>query len=181
MNIRDKMRKRLKLNRPSLRARARPPKHRSAVGTRFSAANLPGALAMQHCTQCQHVQYPPTELCGVCLEDALVFREVSGTGVLLASSELHHSLWEYFKRRLKERAWPIGSVQLDAGPVLITHLADTGMAVGDQVQVISHTDAAQVSVLIAAPASRDLASRTARQALVAAMGLDKPALREGGA
>ena len=180
MSTWDKMRKRLKLNRPSLRARARPPKHRSAAGSRFSAANLPVALAFQHCTHCGHVQYPPTELCSRCLEDALVYRETAGSGTVLASSALHHSLWEYFKRRVRDRSWPIGSVQLDAGPVVIAHLAEPTLAGGDRVTIFSHSDASQASVLIAVSEYNDVSSGAQRRAVVEGLGLHQPAPRAGG-
>ena len=181
MSARDKMRKRLKLNRPSLRQRARPPRHRTASGAGFSAANLPATLKLQHCTQCQHIQYPPTELCSVCLADALVYRDTDNGGTLLAQSHLHHSLWEYFKRRLRDGPWLVGSVQLDAGPLMIVHLGPPEMAPGDRVQVFSHSDASQSSVLIAVPASVDVRTREARRAIALAMGLNTPAIRPTGA
>ena len=49
---------RSKLARPSLRARARPVKQRTAIGQIFSAVNQPVSLAMQCCERCGHVQYP---------------------------------------------------------------------------------------------------------------------------
>ncbi|MCH1492090.1 MAG: zinc ribbon domain-containing protein [Luminiphilus sp.] len=181
MSARDKMRKRLKLNRPSLRQRARPPRHRTASGARFSAANLSGILKLQHCTACQHIQYPPAELCGVCLADALVYRDTDNGGTLLAQSDLHHSLWEYFKRRLGDGPWSVGTVQLDGGPTMIVHLGPGEMAPGDRVQVFSHSDASQSAVLIAVPDSVDLRTREARRAIVLAMGLNAPAIRPTGA
>ena len=177
----DKMRKRLKLNRPSLRQRARPPGLRTAAGTRFSAANLPSKLKLQHCSHCGHVQYPPTELCGACLEDGLVFRDTDTGGRLLARSDLHHSLWEYFKRRLREGPWSIGSVQLDVGPTVLAHLGPGNLQSGDRVQLFSHSDASQSSVLIAVPEATNLESRQARREIVTALGLDTAAIRPGGA
>lgn len=177
----DKMRKRLKINRPSLRERARPPRLRSACGARFSAANLPGILTLQHCTACNRVQYPPTELCGKCLGDTLVYRASENGGTLLARSELHHSLWEYFKRRLREGPWSIGSIQLDVGPTVIAHIGPGDLGAGDRVQVFSHSDASQSAVLIAVPDSVDLQTIEARRDIVIALGLNRPALRPGGA
>lgn len=176
----EKTLRRLKLNRPSLRARARPPKQRTPLGAQFGAANLPVALAMQTCTTCGHVQYPPTELCGECLEDALIYRPISSNGTLLTRSELHHSLWEYFKRRLKSKSWSMGSVQLDAGPVVIVHIGDETLQAGDPVQVFSHTDASQSTVLIAVNAATPISAAAERRALVQRLGLDQPAVREGG-
>ena len=176
----EKIKRRLKFNRPSLRARARPPKQRTPMGAQFSAANLPCALAMQHCTACGHIQYPPTELCGECLEDSLVYRETDGSGVLLAKSELHHSLWEYFKRRLTAHSWVMGSVKLDAGPVVLLHIGDSTLTPGDRVTVFSHSDASKSAVLIAVAEGTDVTTAKARRTLVAGLGLDEPALKEGG-
>ena len=79
---------RTKLNRPSLRARARPPKQRTILGKEFSAVNLPSELSLQHCLECGLPQYPPAELCGNCLSPKLRYRETTGEGELLAVSEL---------------------------------------------------------------------------------------------
>ncbi|MEQ8514386.1 MAG: zinc ribbon domain-containing protein, partial [Chromatocurvus sp.] len=65
----EKMRRRLRLSRPSLRRDARPPRLRTAPGEAFSAANLPCALALRHCRDCGGVQYPPQEVCAHCLGD----------------------------------------------------------------------------------------------------------------
>ena len=180
MNLGEKMRRRLKLNRPSLRARSRPPKQRSPVGRQFSVVNLPVSLALQHCRSCAHVQYPPTELCSICLDDALTYRETSGHGVLLARSALHHSLWEFFKRRLRSAPWLIGSVKLDVGPVVIVHIGCDTIKAGDPVQVFSHTDVSQEVVLVAAPSALDLTGSAARLNIISSLGLDQPALRKGG-
>ena len=177
MNIKDKMRKRLKLSRPSLRIRARPPKHRSVCGSQFSAANLPGILQLQNCTDCGHVQYPPAELCGACLGSTLIYRETACTGTLLAQSQLHHSLWEYFKRRIKRAPWPIATVQLDVGPVAIVHLTGLDLDTGDRVKVFSHSDASRSVVLIAVPAATDITTPELRQAVIVEIQLDKSAER----
>ncbi|EED36395.1 short-chain dehydrogenase family protein [Luminiphilus syltensis NOR5-1B] len=180
MTIAEKMRQRLRLNRPSLRARARPPKQRTPLGQNFSAANLPVALSMPVCDTCGHVQYPPTELCGECLADTLVFRETDTQGTLLAKTELHHSVWEFFKRRMSKAPWPMGSVKLDAGPVVLAHLADNTLAPGQSVQVFSHTDASRSSVLIACDVSQPVGRREVRRALTEATGLTQIAVREKG-
>ena len=174
------MRARLKLSRPSLRARARPPKQRSVCGSQFSAANLPGVLQLQHCTDCGHIQYPPAELCGACLGHTLIYRETDCEGTLLAQSQLHHSLWEFFKRRIKEAPWPVASVQLNAGPVVITHLVGDDFNTGDEVQVFSHSDASRSVVLLAVPASANIETPELRQEIVAGIRLDKPAERQRG-
>ncbi len=180
MNIKDKMRARLKLSRPSLRAEARPPGQRSVCGSQFSAANLPGALQLQHCTDCGHIQYPPAELCGACLGHTLIYRNTACEGTLLAQSQLHHSLWEYFKRRISEAPWPVATVRLNAGPVVIAHLVGRDFNAGDAVQVFSHSDASRSVVLLAVSASANIETPQLRQDIVAALGLDQPAERQHG-
>jgi len=180
MNLKEKMQRRLKLSRPSLRARARPPKHRTALGAQFTAANLPTALALQHCKHCGHTQYPPAELCSICLEDQLIYQPADGAGVVLAKTELHHSLWEYFKRRLRQGSWPVCSIALDSGPVVIAHLGSDHLNAGDPVRVFSHTDASQQAVLIAVNTTVDISSPEARRRIVSAMNLDIPAIKEDG-
>lgn len=180
MNLREKMQRRLKLNRPSLRARARPPKQRSPLGAQFTAANLPTALALPCCRDCGHVQYPPTELCGECLGDTLIYRPVPTEGTVLATTCLRHSLWEYFKRRLANTAWTIGSIKLDAGPVVLAHMANQQLQAGDRVNVFSHTDASQQAVLLATAINIDTSTAALRRDIVSALSLDIPAYKDGG-
>jgi len=182
------MRSRLKLNRPSLRKRARPPKQRTPLGTAFNAANLPVALALQHCRDCGCVQYPPRELCSRCLGDALVWRPTSGSGRLVSSIELHHSLWEYFKRRLEEKPWPVASVRLDCGVIVFAHLAletfgadaTATLAADTPVQVFTHTDCSLNAVMIAVAASTPIARRSERHAIASGLGLLEPAIKPEG-
>ncbi len=183
MSARSKMRHRLKLNRPSLRARARPPRQRTPLGAAFGTANLAEALVMQCCGACGHVQYPPAELCGACLADALCWQPVDGRGRILQRVDLHHSLWEFFKRRLRAGPWPIATVRLDAGPVVFAHVAgDTFLdtSSGTPARIFSHTDASLQTVLIAVGDAADIGGIEARQRIVAQLGLASPAVKEGG-
>ena len=188
MSTTPTMRSRLKLNRPSLRKLARPPKQRTPLGTDFNAANLPVALALQHCRDCGSVQYPSRELCQRCLGDALVWRPTPGSGRLVSRIELHHSLWEYFKRRLVEKPWPVASVRLDCGAIVFAHLAletfaaDTPatLAADTAVQVFTHTDCSLNAVMIAVAAATPIASRSQRHAIAAGLGLLEPAINPEG-
>ncbi len=188
MSSTDMMRARLKKNRPSRRHRARPPKQRTALGQAFSAANLGSAIALQQCRNCDARQYPPRDVCHQCLGDDLVWRDCSSKGKLLSAIPLHHSLWEYFKRRLDTAPWPIASVRLEEGPIVFAHLHpqslldDAGKCppADTPVKVFSHTDSSLNSVMIAVSASTDIASATARTGIAEAMGLTEPALRPGG-
>lgn len=198
MSKRHSMRQRLKLNRPSLRHRARPPRARTPVGMDFNAANLPVALALQHCKACQAVQYPPREVCGECLSPALAWRETGTAGTLLAGVELHHSLWEFFKRRIADAPWPVATVRLDCNVTVFAHLAlhtfpfdritsadcitnkAAGLSAGTAVSVFSHSDSSRNAVLIAVSADTPIAERAQRQAIAEHLGLTTPAEKPGG-
>lgn len=180
MNLKEKMQRRLKLNRPSLRGRARPPKQRTQLGQQFSAANLSAVLALPCCQACGHVQYPPTELCGACLSPDRVYGDIEPTGTVLQTTDLHVSQWEYFKRRIKEAPWRVASVKLTAGPVVICHLADDSLSPGAPCQVFSHSDASLSAVLIAVSPTIDIHQAAQRSDIVRQLGLDRPALKTGG-
>ena len=188
MSNKHTRRARLKLNRPSLRERARPPKQRTPMGQTFTSANYSGVLVMQHCQQCGVVQYPPREICQNCLGDELIWRETSTAGYILSRIELHHSLWEYFKRRLIDTPWPIATVKLENSTTVFSHLylASFGeipleaIRKGTAVQVFSHSDSSLNSVLIAVSAQCDISQIKDRTDIAKTMGLTTAAERPGG-
>jgi len=106
-----------------------------------------GRLALQYCTECGKAQYPPRELCGACLADALEWRVSDAVGgVALAGTTLHHSHEPAF------RTWPplrVGLVRLDAGPTAVCLLAP-GCEAGTRVRVTAGVDAEGRAVLSAA-------------------------------
>ena len=110
-----------------------------------------GKLALQHCAACGTLQYPPRELCGVCLADALDWR-VTDTepGEVLAHSVLHHSHEPGFGAMLPLR---VGLVRLDAGPTAVCFLADHCCA-GTRVSVTAQLDSAGRVVLAASAATK---------------------------
>lgn len=188
MSVTQTMRSRLKLNRPSLRKLARPPKQRTPLGTDFNAANLPVALSLQHCRDCGSVQYPPREVCAQCLGDSLTWRPTAGAGRLLSRVALHHSLWEFYKRRIADAPWPVASVQLDCGVVVFAHLALETFAADDAidvladtpVQVFTHTDCSLNAVMIAVAADTPISGRQQRHAIAARLCLLEPAMKPEG-
>jgi uncharacterized OB-fold protein len=108
---------------------------------------LPAApeLSLQVCGECGAVNYPPRELCGDCLADALHWRAVADTGVVQSLTELHYSLEPHYASRLP---WRVASVRLDCGPVVFTHL-QPGVAIDDPVAVRPLQDAAGHRMLVA--------------------------------
>ena len=188
MTTKDTMKSRLKYHRPSLRARARPPKHRTPLGEAFSAANLGTSLRLQYCIDCNRFQYPSQEVCQVCLNDHLVWRTAAGLGHIISKTDLHHSLWEFFKRHINQRPWPITTVALNEGPIVFAHLDLEAFDKSEllrvseniQVKVFSHYDCSMRSILIATNSETDIKTREARRKIVEKMGLSEPAFRDGG-
>ena len=45
-----------------------------------------GQLRLQHCSDCQHVQYPPRKLCSGCFSTNVAWRSASGRGTVLSWS-----------------------------------------------------------------------------------------------
>jgi len=188
MTTNDIMKSRLKYNRPSLRARARPPKNRTPLGEAFSAANMGTSLQLQYCIDCCRFQYPSQEVCQVCLNDNLVWREAVGTGHIISQTALFHSLWEFFKRRTKQKPWPIATVALDQGPIVFVHLDAEAfdeakildVSEHTQVKVFSHYDCSMRSILIATSEETDTETKEARRKIAGRIGLSEPAFRDGG-
>lgn len=88
------------------------------------------------------------DVCGHCLHTTLNWKAVADTGVLRATTTLHHSNEPYFQARLP---WRIGTVQLDCGPFAIAHLPEGGQA-DEKVRLSLELDAGGVAVLVARPA-----------------------------
>ncbi len=79
-----------------------------------------GSLELQVCSACGHVQYPDRELCANCLADEVPSRPADDRGRLLSWTLIHASIDPVFRDGVP---WRVGAVALDAGPILITHLA----------------------------------------------------------
>lgn len=95
-------------------------------------------IRLQRCADCGAAQYPPREVCGVCLSDRLDWEAAESLpGCVLARTKLHHSNEPGFRARLPLM---IGLVRLEAGPVAVCFLSDTA-APGDDVQVRLNADA----------------------------------------
>jgi NAD(P)-dependent dehydrogenase (short-subunit alcohol dehydrogenase family)/uncharacterized OB-fold protein len=106
---------------PLLRTRLplSPQGARSRTAHGLTQAAAEGRFALQTCCDCGAVVYPPRDACPACLSPRLFYRDVDGRGVLVAETTVRASTDAYFRERLP---WRIGTVQLDAGPVLLAHL-----------------------------------------------------------
>lgn len=126
---------------------ALPPSARSASAAGLSTAAKQGQFALQVCSACQTVQYPPRDVCSHCLHDDLPWQPVPNGAVVVASSTLHHSNEPYFQAQLP---WRIGTVKLDCGPVAIVHLKEH-LKTDDRAALSLELDSAGVGVLVARP------------------------------
>jgi uncharacterized OB-fold protein len=110
-------------------------------------------LTLQRCGECGQVNYPPRELCGGCLADALSWQPVDDNGTVQSLSELHYSLEPRYAEKLP---WAIASVRLACGPIVISHLLP-GVAVGTEVRLRPVVDTAGTVMLLAAGRDSDRA------------------------
>jgi len=90
---------------------------RTAHGLTLAAAE--GRFALQRCSDCGMVVYPPRDACPICLSPRLPYAEADARGVLVAETTVRVSTDPYFRERTP---WRVGTVKLDVGPVLIAHL-----------------------------------------------------------
>lgn len=124
-----------------------PPKKRTALWRHVTEGAGEGVLKLQHCPDCGQVQYPPREVCGVCLGTGLDWRVTPGAGAVLAVTELTASVDPWFRARLPVR---VALVRLVAGPVLYAFAAP-GLTAGDPAMVEARIDEAGEAVLWALP------------------------------
>jgi NAD(P)-dependent dehydrogenase (short-subunit alcohol dehydrogenase family)/uncharacterized OB-fold protein len=96
-----------------------PPGIRSRSAHGLTAAAAEGRFALQVCLDCNTVIYPPRDACPSCLSARIPFRDVDSAGTLVAETTVRTSTEPYFRERTP---WRIGTIQLDAGPVIVAHL-----------------------------------------------------------
>ena len=120
-----------------------PPGARSRKAIAFSTAAAEGRLAMQSCAECDQVIYPPREMCPKCWSMNLDWRDIADGGELVSETTLRTSVNTYFRERMP---WRIGTVRLDAGPVVLAHVHGDVGAYG-RVRMIARTDKSGQSVL----------------------------------
>ena len=130
-----------------------PPRKRSRVALRLTAAAALGRFELQRCTECSAVQYPPREACHRCLSVDLEWTAQSGTGQLIAETTLHHSHEPYFRQHLP---WRVGLVRLEAGPTIVAHLHRCVPAAPAAVQIVARLDRAGHAALIARLPGEDI-------------------------
>ncbi len=125
----------------------RPQGLRSRTAHGLTAAAAEGRFALQVCSDCETVIYPPRDCCPSCLSARLPFRDLPSGGVLLAETTVHTSPDPYFRERMP---WRVGTVKLDAGPVVVAHLHGDA-AEGARVRLHFKLDKSGAAVAMALP------------------------------
>ena len=123
---------------------------RSRTAHGLTAAAAEGRFALQVCLDCNAVLYPPRDACPSCLSPRLPFRDVDPGGVLVSETTVRTSTDPYFRERMP---WRVGTVKLDAGPVIVAHLhGDT--VEGARVRLALKLDKSGSAVVMALPIER---------------------------
>ena len=120
---------------------------RSRVAHGLTAAAAEGRFALQVCADCDAVIYPPRDCCPSCLSPRLPFRDVDNRGTLLVETTVRTSTDPYFRERTP---WRVGTVKLDAGPAVVSHLHGDTME-GQRVRLELKLDKSGAPVVIALP------------------------------
>ncbi|WP_261385673.1 SDR family NAD(P)-dependent oxidoreductase [Tateyamaria omphalii] len=124
-----------------------PPPQRSRAALGLTAAAAEGRFMLQVCPECRAVQYPPRDACVDCLDTALQWQDITPTGQLLADTTVRTSTNLYFRER---GDWRVGTVELDAGPKIVCHLAQDCSA-PERVTLLARLDRSGQGVLVAQP------------------------------
>lgn len=128
-------------------APTRPPEMRSRAAMHLTAAAAEGRFALQRCTQCQSVMYPPRDACNQCLSTDLRWEDMPDGGVLVAETTVHTSPKLYFRERMP---WRAGTIQLDVGPTVLAHI-HSDVKRHARVRMVTRIDQAGQGVLVALP------------------------------
>lgn len=127
-----------------------PPAMRSRAALGLTAMAAEGRFALQCCADCGAWQYPPRDACHACLSVDLSWTDLPPTGTLLAETTVQTSVNVYFRERTP---WRVGSVQLDAGPVVICHIHGD-VAPRARVRLANKLDRSGQGVILALPEER---------------------------
>jgi len=131
------------------RAALVPPLARSRAALAMAAEAAQGRLRLQTCAECGTVAYPPRDACPACLSVDLPFVDVPDGGEVIAQTTVRVSPELYFRQRLP---WRVGTVKLDAGPVVVAHLHGDVAGPG-RVRIAAKLDRVGNAALIALPES----------------------------
>lgn len=125
-----------------------PPRARSRSAHLHTRAAAEGRFLLQRCAECAAFLYPAREACPLCLSADLPLSEAPRGGVLLTETTIRVPADLYFRERAP---WRIGIVQLDCGPVMISHLHEA-VREGEAVRMSFQLDKSGNAVAFAVPA-----------------------------
>jgi NAD(P)-dependent dehydrogenase (short-subunit alcohol dehydrogenase family)/uncharacterized OB-fold protein len=120
---------------------------RSRAAHGLTAAAAEGRFALQVCTDCSTVIYPPRDACPTCLSASLPFQTVDCGGTLVVETNVQVSTDPYFRERTP---WRVGTVHLDAGPMIVAHLHGDARE-GRRVRLALKLDKSGAPVMMALP------------------------------
>jgi len=124
-----------------------PPHFRSRSSMAFTTAAAEGLFKLQRCSSCAWVIYPAREICPRCWSLNLRWEVMAPGGQLISETTLRTSNNTYFRERMP---WRIGTVALDAGPLVLAHVHGDVDERG-RVRMIARTDKSGQGVLFALP------------------------------
>jgi NAD(P)-dependent dehydrogenase (short-subunit alcohol dehydrogenase family)/uncharacterized OB-fold protein len=124
-----------------------PPGSRSRTAHGLTAAAAEGRFALQVCSDCGLVIYPPRDACPGCLSARLPYQQVDTGGTVVVETTVRIAADPYFRERTP---WRIGTVKLDAGPMLVVHLHGD-VTEGARVRITLKLDNGGAAVAIALP------------------------------
>jgi NAD(P)-dependent dehydrogenase (short-subunit alcohol dehydrogenase family)/uncharacterized OB-fold protein len=124
-----------------------PPSFQSRTAQLLTAAAAEGRFALQRCTECGTIAYPPRDACSECLSDDLPLTDLPTGGEILSHSLISVPGEPYFRERAP---WLIGLAKLDCGPILVAHL-HADCATGDRVRMSLQMDKAGNAAAFARP------------------------------
>ncbi|MBV1697010.1 MAG: SDR family NAD(P)-dependent oxidoreductase [Hyphomicrobiales bacterium] len=125
-----------------------PPATRSRVALGLTAAAARGRFELQVCRDCGAVQYPPREVCRICLSQRLFWRRQDGMGELISDTTLHAAQELFFRERLP---WRIGDVRLDSGVNVIAYVHHNVGAPPCRIRIEAALDRSGQAALVAMP------------------------------
>ncbi|MFM7141630.1 MAG: Zn-ribbon domain-containing OB-fold protein [Alphaproteobacteria bacterium] len=101
----------------------------------FLEAAREGRLAVQRCTSCGSLRFPPRELCSRCWSREVEWTDASGRGEVFSFYVMHQV---YHPGFAADVPYPVVVVKLEEGPLVVSNLVDCPrerLAVGLPVEV----------------------------------------------
>ncbi len=87
-----------------------------------------GKLVLQHCRQCEHIQFPPRHLCAKCWSENLADAESQGFGAIESVTVVRRAPIASFRDKVP---YTVISVLLDEGPRMIADLKGAEVSTQD--------------------------------------------------